>query len=48
MEKLWVLEPNVAVQYSRPYFSLSKRKKNSGLATRDKNCMFYYVTWQVY
>ena len=35
-EKLWVLEPNVAVQYSRPYFSRPNvKRKNSGLAMRD-------------
>ena len=35
-EKLWMLEPNVAVQYSRPYFFPFKcKRKNSSLAMRD-------------
>ena len=36
MEESWVLEPKVAVQYTRPYFSCpNKKRKNSGQATRD-------------
>ena len=39
MEKLWVLEPNVAVQYSRPYFSRPNLKEKIAVWLCETNSL---------
>ena len=38
----WIVEPNIVVQYSRPYFFPSQcKRKNSGLASETKGAHSY-------